>query len=94
MQQKPTCWISLPFLLYVVVGTRFDDAARQFISLERSYNNILQTSSDVKEVIPEFFYLPEMFVNVNSGWRVPSWGMDSGRSNTLTPFPDSHSLHY
>lgn len=55
----------------VLVG-RFDDAARQFISLERSYQNILQTSNDVKEVIPEFFYLPEMFVNLNSRCSVPS----------------------
>ena len=78
----------------MVIGARFDDAGRQFISLERSYDNILHTSSDVKEVIPEFFYLPEMFVNVNSRWRVYSWDIDSGRSNTLTPFPDLHSLHH
>jgi WD40 repeat protein len=44
---------------------RFDATARQFISLGRSYQSILATSSDVKELIPEFFYLPEMFVNLN-----------------------------
>ena len=54
-------------LLYMVFAYRFDDASRQFVSPERSYKSILTTSSDVKELIPEFFFLPEFLCNINGG---------------------------
>jgi WD40 repeat protein len=43
----------------------FDHGSRLFSSVARAWNNCQSDSSDVKELIPEFFYLPEMFKNDN-----------------------------
>lgn len=47
-------------------GGKFDHADRTFSSVSRAWRNCQRDTSDVKELIPEFFYLPEMFVNSNS----------------------------
>lgn len=47
-------------------GGKFDHADRTFSSVARAWRNCQRDTSDVKELIPEFFYLPEMFVNANS----------------------------
>ncbi|KAL9450104.1 hypothetical protein AB3S75_011937 [Citrus x aurantiifolia] len=47
-------------------GGKFDHADRLFQSIEGTYRNCLSNTSDVKELIPEFFYLPEFLVNSNS----------------------------
>ncbi|MED6248485.1 hypothetical protein ATANTOWER_001001, partial [Ataeniobius toweri] len=47
-------------------GGKFDHADRTFSSLSRAWRNSQRDTSDVKELIPEFFYLPEMFVNANN----------------------------
>jgi hypothetical protein len=44
---------------------RFDHADRTFHSMSTSWKNCQRDTSDVKELIPEFFYLPEMFLNLN-----------------------------
>jgi hypothetical protein len=44
---------------------RFDHADRTFHSVATSWKNCQRDTSDVKELIPEFFYLPEMFMNLN-----------------------------
>nr|XP_015197367.1 PREDICTED: neurobeachin isoform X10 [Lepisosteus oculatus] len=44
---------------------RFDHPDRTFSSIARSWRNCQRDTSDVKELIPEFYYLPEMFVNSN-----------------------------
>jgi hypothetical protein len=44
----------------------FDAPDRSFFSIERAWFNCLYSSTDVKELIPEFFFLPEMFVNSNN----------------------------
>jgi hypothetical protein len=67
-------------------GGRFDQADRMFHSVQRSWENVLSITSDVKELIPEWFYQPEMFLNSNKfelGYRqtgealgdvvLPSW---------------------
>lgn len=46
-------------------GGRFDHADRLFQSIEGTYANCLSNTSDVKELIPEFFYMPEFLVNSN-----------------------------
>ena len=46
-------------------GGKFDHADRLFHSLESTWANCQESSSDVKELIPEMFYLPEMFRNEN-----------------------------
>jgi hypothetical protein len=44
----------------------FDMPDRLFHSVQTSWESCLSNNSDVKELIPEFFYLPEMFLNVNN----------------------------
>ncbi|CAM1319766.1 LRBA (predicted) [Pycnogonum litorale] len=46
-------------------GGKFDHANRMFSSVSLSWKNCQRDTSDVKELIPEFFYLPEMMVNTN-----------------------------
>ncbi|EGD77683.1 beige/BEACH domain-containing protein [Salpingoeca rosetta] len=56
-------------------GGRFDVADRLFSSVQQAWAIASGPSADVKELIPEFFYLPEFLVNVN--------GYDMGtRQNT------------
>ncbi|CAF1437243.1 unnamed protein product [Rotaria magnacalcarata] len=44
---------------------KFDIADRQFHSFQSSWTNIMDSPNDGKELIPEFFYLPEFLVNSN-----------------------------
>lgn len=44
---------------------RFDHADRLFFSIGDTWRGVNSSSTDVKELIPEFFYLPEMFENLN-----------------------------
>ena len=47
-------------------GESFDNPNRLFFSIEETFYNISMQKSDLRELIPEFFYLPEMFMNINS----------------------------
>lgn len=47
-------------------GGKFDHADRLFQSIDSTYRNCLSNTSDVKELIPEFFYMPEFLINSNS----------------------------
>ncbi|CAI8599125.1 unnamed protein product [Vicia faba] len=47
-------------------GGKFDHADRLFQSIEGTFRNCLTNTSDVKELIPEFFYMPEFLLNSNS----------------------------
>lgn len=46
-------------------GGKFDHANRTFHSVLQAWKNCQRDTSDVKELIPEFYYLPDMFVNTN-----------------------------
>ena len=46
-------------------GGTFDHPDRTFFSIEQAWKNCQISTSDVKELIPELFYLPEMLVNSN-----------------------------
>ncbi|KAG8432712.1 hypothetical protein GDO86_017090 [Hymenochirus boettgeri] len=50
---------------------RFDCADRQFHSIPSTWQALMDTPNDVKELIPEFFYFPEFLENKN--------GFDLGR---------------
>ncbi|GAB6029770.1 Neurobeachin-like protein 1 [Chamberlinius hualienensis] len=52
-------------------SNRFDVADRQFHSIPGTWKMLMENSNDVKELIPEFFYLPEFLLNMN--------GFDLGR---------------
>lgn len=44
-------------------GGKFDHADRLFSSISMSWKNCQRDTSDVKELIPEWYFLPEMFYN-------------------------------
>ena len=46
-------------------GDGFDKRERQFLSMINSWNNCMNETTDIRELIPEFFFLPEMFINFN-----------------------------
>ena len=46
-------------------GNKFDDANRLFLSVKNSFFNSITQKTDVRELIPEFFYMPEIFININ-----------------------------
>ncbi|XP_056139754.1 neurobeachin isoform X3 [Lampris incognitus] len=48
-----------------VNSDKFDHPDRTFSDIARSWRNCQRDTSVVKELIPEFYYLPEMFVNSN-----------------------------
>ncbi|XP_057507960.1 BEACH domain-containing protein C2 [Actinidia eriantha] len=47
-------------------GGKFDHADRMFLDIGATWNGVLEDMSDVKELVPELFYLPEMLNNENS----------------------------
>ncbi|KAG6514280.1 hypothetical protein ZIOFF_024628 [Zingiber officinale] len=47
-------------------GGKFDHADRMFSDIGSTWDGVLEDMSDVKELVPEMFYLPEVLINVNS----------------------------
>ncbi|ONK64076.1 uncharacterized protein A4U43_C07F21840 [Asparagus officinalis] len=47
-------------------GGKFDHADRMFSDVGGTWNGVLEDMSDVKELVPEMFYLPEVLTNINS----------------------------
>ena len=47
-------------------GDKFDDPNRMFISLYRTFETASTLKDDIRELIPEFYVLPEMFLNINN----------------------------
>ncbi len=46
-------------------GQGFDKPDRLFLSVKNAFYNSASQKGDVRELIPEFFYLPEIFRNIN-----------------------------
>ncbi|MCJ8742433.1 hypothetical protein PDJAM_G00082000 [Pangasius djambal] len=71
-----------PFTTFYLNGNdnKFDHPDRAFSGIMRSWRSCQRDTSDVKELIPEFYYLPEMFVNSN--------GYDLGLREDHTPVSD------
>jgi hypothetical protein len=69
-------------------GDGFDKRERQFLSMINSWNNCMNENTDIRELIPEFFYLPEMFRNVN---KLNMGKLESGEevNNVKTPCNDN-----
>ena len=61
-------------------GDNFDDPNRLFTSVKTSFKSATTQKADVRELIPEFFYLPEMFINLND--------LDMGVKNNGTKVGD------
>lgn len=64
-------------------GGSFDHADRLFFSIEGSWKSASQDNgSDVRELIPEFFYLPDFLTNVN-GYNFGDRQGSAGRVNNV-----------
>ena len=46
-------------------GGRFDNAARLFLSIKKTFDTVTSLKGDFRELIPEFFFLPEFLQNKN-----------------------------
>ena len=46
-------------------GGKFDYSARLFNSIAEAYNLVCNQQSDFRELIPEFFFMPEFLLNMN-----------------------------
>ena len=53
------------FIAIEMQGDGFDDPNRLFYSIEKTFNMISSNNADLREMTPEFFYLPEIFMNIN-----------------------------
>ncbi|XP_021748054.1 BEACH domain-containing protein C2-like [Chenopodium quinoa] len=70
-------------------GGKFDHADRMFADIAATWESVLEEMSDVKELVPELFYLPETLINENSidfgttqlgqkldSVKLPAWAKD------------------
>ena len=48
-----------------LLGNGFDDPNRLFSSIEDNFENAFSQKGDIRELIPEYYYFPEMFMNGN-----------------------------
>jgi len=46
-------------------GDGFDNPNKLFFSIQKTFFSISTQKEDLRELIPEFFYFPEMFINLN-----------------------------
>ena len=69
-------------------GKGFDKPDRLFLSVKNSFFNSTSQKGDVRELIPEFFYLPEMFRNIN---KLNMGKLENGEQvgDVLTPCDDN-----
>ena len=63
---------------------RFDCPDRLFFDIASSWDGCMTSTSDMKELVPEFFYLPEMFLNTNN---FPLGRTQSGRDISHVGLP-------
>ena len=66
-------------------GKNFDDPNRLFNSLFDSFNCAVTQKADVRELVPEFFYLPEIFCNLN---KLNLGNLKNKEKKTETPVND------
>ncbi len=72
-----------------IQGDNFDVSDRLFLSIENSFKMSTSNKGDLRELIPDFFILPEMFLNINNlnlgqlsngnlvnNVDLPEWGKD------------------
>ena len=53
------------FTAIEIQGVGFDCADRLFINFQSSQTSSISEKGDLREIIPEFFSLPELFININ-----------------------------
>ena len=53
------------FISIQIHGTKFDDPSRMFFSVSKTFQCVCTLKEDLRELIPEFYSLPEVFLNCN-----------------------------
>ena len=54
------------FVAIEIQGEKFDDPDRMFFSLNKTFISASSLKDDVRELIPEFYITPEIFINYNN----------------------------
>ena len=54
------------YMTIEIQGQTFDDPDRMFTSMEKTFISASSLKDDVRELIPEFYMLPELFLNINN----------------------------
>ena len=54
------------FVSIEIHGNKFDDPERMFFSLEKTFESVTTLKDDIRELIPEFYFFPEIFKNINN----------------------------
>ena len=57
-------------------GDKFDDPNRMFFSMNRTFETASTLKDDIRELIPEFYVLPEIFLN-NNNFNLSQGKLDS-----------------
>ena len=77
------------FTAIEIQGIGFDCPDRLFINLQNSISSSISEKGDLREIIPDFFSLPEMFININKlelgksndkqidNVKMPNWCLDN-----------------
>ena len=54
------------YIMIELQGNKFDDPDRLFISMYNSYMGATTQKGDVRELIPEIYSIPELYLNINN----------------------------
>ena len=54
------------YITIEIQGKTFDEPDRMFTSMEKTFLSTCSLKDDVRELIPEFYFLPELFLNKNN----------------------------
>ena len=54
------------FISIEIQGEKFDNPNRLFYSMEKTFESCMTLKDDVRELIPEFYFMPEIFKNKNN----------------------------
>ncbi len=53
------------FTMLEIQGGKFDVSERLFLNIINSFNSISSEKCDLREMIPELYFLPELYININ-----------------------------
>ena len=77
------------FISIEIQGDKFDDPDRLFTSISKTFESACTLKDDVRELIPEFYYLSEIFLNKNnlnlSQGKVDSEGKEREINDVILP---------
>ena len=54
------------FISIEIHGDKFEDIDRMFCSIEKTFESVSTLKDDIREIIPEFYFFPDLFKNSNN----------------------------